>query len=344
VVEIRWRHTAILTRNNERVIVPNSALMKSRFSVIGNPDEEEVRWRRWIWFAVGFDTPPAKVLDTVRQALSGAEIARVAKDPEPTCVLMEFGPGEFKYALRYYLTDPRPDDVVDTQVRLHLVAAFQRAGIALALPEYVFHQIKENQARQDALRARETERRMAALQAVELFAALTPEERLRLAGHLVPAPFAAGDVMTRQGAVAHWLYLLVAGEADVWVDVAGDPRRNVATLGPGTVFGEMGLMTGEPRRATVTAKTDVECYRLDKAGFQEILQARPAIAEQMSQVLAARATGLQHAAEAANAAAAVRPDTVLQRIRSFFGLQAASSLPPGSGTTATRLRPDFLAR
>jgi CRP-like cAMP-binding protein len=259
---------------------------------------------------------------------------------------MEFGPGEHKYALRYWLTDPEADDAVDTQVRLHLVAAFQRAGIALALPEYVFHQIKENQARQDNLRARETERRMAALESVELFATLTAEERRQLAAHLVPAPFAAGDVMTRQGAVAHWLYLLVAGEADVWLDGQGGERRKVATLAPGQVFGEMGMMTGEPRRATVTAKTDAECYRLDKAGFREILVARPALAEAISQVLAARASGLQQASDEARAAAArMHPDTLLERIRTFFGIQAARSTAASpSGSATTRLRPDFLAR
>ena len=53
-----------------------------------------------------------------------------------------------------------------------------------------------------------------------------------LAERLVAAPFAAGDVITRQGAIAHWLYLLTGGEADVWIDSPDAPRRRVATLGP----------------------------------------------------------------------------------------------------------------
>jgi len=322
VAEIRWRHTAIRTRNNELVIVPNSALMKSRFFVIGNPDREDVRWRRWIWFDVGYDTPPAKVLAAAEQALAAADIPRVAREPRPNCVLMEFGESYCRYALRYWLTDPQPDDSTDTAVRLHLSAALERSGIAFALPQQVLHLIKENEARRTALHAREIAARGAALRGVALFSHLEAAELDTLAERLVHAPFAAGDTITRQGAIAHWLYLLVDGEAEVWLDAADAHRQRVATLGPGTVFGEMGMMTGEPRRATVTAKTDVECYRLDKAGFEDILRSRPGIAEAISQVLASRTSDLQHAAERAHAAAAapVPAETLLRRIREFFGL------------------------
>ena len=329
VVQIRWRHTAIRTRNGEIAIVPNSALMKSRFLVIGNPQAEEVRWRRWIWFEVDFDVPAAKVIAAAEQALAGAEIANVAREPKPDCALMELTAGHARYALRYWLMDPQRDDGTDSKVRVHLLAAFERAAIPLSLPMQIMHQVKENQARRAELQARELETRMAALRAVELFAGLEPQELSALAGHLKPAPFAAGDVITRQGAVAHWLYLLIAGEVDVWLDAAEAPRRRVATLGPGTVFGEMGMMTGEPRRASVTARTDVQCYRLDKAGFEEILRARPAIAEGVSRVLAARTSGLRQALEQAHTDAAprVHPDTLLARIRTFFGLDAGQAGP-----------------
>jgi CRP-like cAMP-binding protein len=222
------------------------------------------------------------------------------------------------------LTDPQPDDATDTLVRLHVIAALQRAGITLSLPQYGVHQIKETEARIAARHAREIERRIEALRSLELFARLEDEELRSLAERLVPAPFAAGDVITRQGAIAHWLYLLVSGEADIWVDTADAPRRHVSTLGPGQVFGEMGMMTGEPRRATVTAKTDVECYRLDKAGFEGIIRSRPAIAEDISRVLAARDRDLRQTlaeAQAEAAATHLGSETMLARIRSFFGLE-----------------------
>ena len=64
------------------------------------------------------------------QALAGAEIPNVAREPRPSCVLMEFGAGHCRYALRYWLTDPEVDDPTDTAVRTHLLASLARAGIA----------------------------------------------------------------------------------------------------------------------------------------------------------------------------------------------------------------------
>jgi len=323
VVEIRWRHTAIRTRNNELVIVPNSALMKTRFIVIGNPDTGPVRWRRWIYFEVEYGVPPARVLALAEQAMAGAEIPNVARDPAPSCVLIEFAQSSGRYALRYYLSDPRYDDPTDTRVRLHLYAALQRAGIRLALPESVVHAVSETEERKAQRRAREIARRLEALRGVELFRGLEEEELRTLAERLVYAPFAAGDVITRQGAVAHWLYVLVGGECEVWFETSAGARRSIATIAPGNVFGEMGMMTGDPRRATVTARTDAECYRLDKAGFQDILRSRPAIAEEISRVLAERETQLVAVSDAARADAAnvrSRSATLLERMRSYFGL------------------------
>lgn len=82
------------------------------------------------------------------------------------------------------------------------------------------------------------------------------------------------------------------------------------------------MMTGEPRRATVTARTDVECLRLGKKGFESVLRARPEIASEISAVVAARQTQLAAAMQAANADADLQPesDAIGARIRAFFGL------------------------
>jgi CRP-like cAMP-binding protein len=216
---------------------------------------------------------------------------------------------------------------------VHLLAALERSGITPSLPKQVAYQVKDTEERHAVKRTREIELRVRALRGVDLFAPLSLEELRSLAANLVHAPFAAGDVMTRQGAAAHWLYILLEGEAEVWVDAAGAPRSRVATLSRGNIFGEMGMMTGEPRRATVIAKSDVECDRLDKAGFEDVLRARPALAEEMSHVLAARASGLRQVIQDARAEAASQPhaESLLARIRAFFALDAGQS---GTARTA----------
>jgi CRP-like cAMP-binding protein len=174
--------------------------------------------------------------------------------------------------------------------------------------------------------ARELGRRLKALRGVEVFASFSDEELKALADRLVYAPFARGGVITRQGMVAHWLYILVAGEAEVWLEQDGE-RRLLTTLPAGSVVGEMGMLTGEPRRATVTAKSDAECYRLDKAGFEEVIRSRPAIAGEMAGILAERNMQLAQAQEALGAEARAsemsrQHASILGKMRAFFGLSA----------------------
>lgn len=325
VTDIRWRYTKIITRNGEKVVVPNSLLMKNRFSVVGGLSGSITAWRRWVWFNVGVDQAPGRVRDIVESTVGEARIANVARTPAPNVVVMEFGNGYIRYALRYWLTDPALDDPTDSEVRVHVFDALVRNGMALALPEEVRHMVKENQSHDDMLALREQHRRIAALSNVDLFRDLTEAERKALAAHLTHAPFARGDVITHQGATAHWLYIIVSGEAEVWLNGADGERRLLSRLHDGDVFGEMGLMTGDPRRATVTAATDVECYRLDKTGLAEIMQARPTIAEEISRVLSERDTELQQLRHELEASAQARRDnpiheSVLERIREFFKL------------------------
>ena len=121
---------------------------------------------------------------------------------------------------------------------------------------------------------------------------------------------------------------MVSGEADVWIDTPHG-RKAIATLGPGQVFGEMGMMTGAPRSATVGARTDVICYRLDKEGFQSIIKARPDVANAMSVVLADRQTDLRGRDDGRELAAPQHHAAILERIRDFFGLQRQASSAAG---------------
>jgi small-conductance mechanosensitive channel len=322
VVDVRWRHTAVETRNRETVVVPNGWLVKNRFTVIGSRNDPRVKWRRWVWFNIEASAPPGRVCQVLEDAINHAEIAAVLRDPAPSAVLMEPGASFSRYALRYWMSNPRADDPTDSLVRVHALAALARNHIRLGinLEERVL--IDAGDDRRSAHEAAELERRKRALAGIELFATLSDAERDTLAQRMVVAPFVAGDTITRQGAVAHWLYLIASGDADVWAD-SDTGRVHIATLGAGSVFGEMGMMTGEPRRASVTAKTDVECFRIDKESFESILRARPDIAEDISKVIAKRRAELDTAREAAGAKPiGTQQDAILARIRSFFGLEA----------------------
>jgi small-conductance mechanosensitive channel/CRP-like cAMP-binding protein len=326
VTDIRWRYTAIETRGRETVIVPNSSLMRSRFTVMGSRHDPSMHWRRSISFSLTADNDFNGIEAVLVQAVVNADIAHIATDLAPTCVLMELLPAGGVYALRYWLTDPRYDDMTDSAVRLHCQAALRRAGVRVAMPSAEHYVIKENETYRSAREAAELQRRLAVLRQTDIFRILAESELTELAKHLTHAPFVEGDVITRQGAVAHWLYLIAKGQADVWIAGSKGARALVATLSDGQVFGEMGMMTGEPRRATVIAKTAVDCYRLDKAGFSLILSARPDLAAEMSRVLVEREAELVRQKVIVNQPEPEkRQADILASIREFFALDDQSS-------------------
>jgi len=188
------------------------------------------------------------------------------------------------------------------------------------------HMLKEGEKQQQMDAARELAQRLHALRKVDIFAHLQEDELHRVAERLVFTPFAPGDVMTRQGAEAHWLYVLVEGEAQVEFEGAGGERYPVSRLHAGTVFGERGMMIGERRSATVTALGDVKCYRLDRDSFQDIIRSRPQMAEDISQILALREMELNNLRQNLDEEAHARElnqrhGEILSRIRLFFGLQ-----------------------
>ena len=325
VKEIRWRHTAIETRNWDTIVIPNSALMKSHVTVLGRRTGQPRQHRQWVYFNVDFRYSPTEVIDIVETALRAEPIASVAKTPAANCILMDFKESYCSYAVRYWLTDLAVDDPTNSVVRTRIYFALRRANIPLSIPAHSLFLTEEDLSRTERKHAEDIEERNTALKNVELFKALTDEERRALAGRLRTAPFVQGEAMTRQGAEAHWLYLITRGDAEVRVSVDGNISEKIATLHAGNFFGEMGMMTGAPRSATVIALTDVECYRVDKDAFRDILRRRPEIAEDISEVLAHRRAELDAAREDLNEEAKrarmrAHQGDLLQRIRDFFAL------------------------
>lgn len=202
--------------------------------------------------------------------------------------------------------------------------ALQRADMTLAMPAHAVFVTQETTDRKAIKTEKQVIRRRQLLASLELFSGLSDAERTELARTMKYAPFAESEVMTRQGAEAHWLYLMEDGKAVIRVS-DGLNDREVAQLAGPCFFGEMSLLTGEPRSATVIADSEVECFRLDKAAVQKIIDARPQLAEQLAKLLADRRVALQSAkenlsADAARERSAREANALLTRIRSFFAL------------------------
>lgn len=326
VREIRWRHTTLETPDGSLLVVPNSSLMKSSFSIVGSA-ARPARWRRAVLFRVYYDRSPSAVIDAVESSLRADPPRHVASEPAPRVLLVELEGSAAVYQLRYWLSDLLSDDETDSEMRLRVYGALSRAGMKLSIPARAVVISEHGQDVLERSRDAETDRRLAVLRGVSLFSPLSEEELRLVAERLKRAPFLRGEALTRQGAKANWLYILEQGEAEVRVASAdGRASQAVATLGSGDFMGEMGLMTGEPRAATVVALTDVDCYRLDREGFQEVLKRRPELAEEISRVLAERRVDLETARGGAHEKARAlslqkEQGDLLSRIRSFFELR-----------------------
>ena len=323
VRDIRWRSTLIETRNWETAVIPNSQIMKGRVQILGKREGQPRQWRRSLRFMVDPRVPPARVIATLNEDMRDVPIGNVAREPAPNTVLHGFVMGNLEYELRYWLLELLEDEITDSMVRVHLFATLQRAGIRIAEEQRTVHGINRDEAHEEAVRKREIDRRLEMLQGVDLFTVLSEDEKTAIAEQLQYAPFARGDVITKQGSVAHWLYIIMFGEAEVRFEPEHSAPQLISTLRAGQFFGEMALLTGDTRSASVVAKTDVECYRLEGKAFQGLLLKRPEIAEGMSRVISSRRPDLDKVRDAFAAQREPQPEQVdlLGRIRRFFGLR-----------------------
>jgi putative ABC transport system ATP-binding protein len=117
------------------------------------------------------------------------------------------------------------------------------------------------------------------LKGVEAFKNLTPIELTNVAERMMRRQFMPGEVIIREGDIGEELFLISDGEVEV--ERSG---HEVARLGPGDFFGELALMSGNPRNATVIASRPVDTYILGKDDFRSAIEASESFREQLRRV------------------------------------------------------------
>jgi CRP-like cAMP-binding protein len=317
VLEIRWRSTLIRTKNDDLVVIPNGILTKGVVTIFG---KDELQNRRWVYFNVHLRHAPNLVQKVVKDALAGTP--NVSTKTPADCITWRFHESWLEYAVRYRLVDYLPDDSTDSEVRKRIWYALHRNNIEMPYPGYNLFLTQLDDARQKEKGDKEMQRRLGAVGRVSFFAPLDAEEHELVARGLVHRVYGAGEVMIRAGAQAHDLYIVVDGEAAVRINVDG-LEKEVAKLSAGQFFGEMSLMTGAPRSATVCATSDVDCYVLNRAIFQQLLDKNPSILGEVGRLFAEREVKLKMDREGLSAEAArqhVAGQDLMGRIKSFFGI------------------------
>jgi small-conductance mechanosensitive channel len=313
--DVRWRATTIVTKNGDLMLIPNSAIARATIANFSRPTKAH---RQWIHVRVHFRHPPARV----REVLVGAvrSLSFVRADPSPDCILQDFEADAALYSVRYWIDDFQRGNTFDSDVRSAIWYALHRAGMEIPFPSRNVNVTEMNEDRARRKDDEEYARRVDALSRVDVFRALDAEKIDRLSRRMRLVLFGPGEVILRQGDPGDSLYVVRAGSVAVQIGVLG-ASKELATLSDGQFFGEMSLMTGESRAATVVAKTDVECYIVDKEAFQEILQEKPELAGIISEILSRRQVVLGLEAAASAVPTAVQKHQLLARIGAFFGIK-----------------------
>jgi len=334
VRSVRWRHTVLETREWSTIIVPNAQLLATSITILGKRDGRSVPQRMVVGFNVDFRFAPSRVIGVVAEALRRSAIDNVAAEPEPTVVCTDF-PRDAKdgfatYAVRYWIRDLSSDEPTSSLVRARIYTALQRAQIPLAPHRIGFADLGDEV--RPIRRIDPADDRFAAVKTVHLFRTLTDDELRTLAAGMSHVLYTDGEVITRQGAAGHWLYIMTAGTAEIRAHVDADAdaiiteqKIRIARLTAPDFFGEMSLITGEPRSADVIALGDVECFRLGKETFKTVLLGRPEIATELSAKLAARRIELSAARGEIDGSAlrereATERARILRGIKTFFAL------------------------
>jgi small-conductance mechanosensitive channel/CRP-like cAMP-binding protein len=319
VIEINWRATKIITLDEVEVVIPNATLAKA---AITNFTKPTMASRRSLYVQAPANVPPHVVQRVILDALPGS--FGVLGDPAPSVVTNALVDpnGNIEYWVRFFTDQFHRRDGVDGTARDRIWYAMSRAGIPLGLPNRSVRLLETVSA------ATETEARdrkhEEALRQVDFLSVLSDDQRKKLAAKSEIRFYIEGETVVRQGDQSAQMFIVDSGE--VAVERARSAHSNnveLARLGAGKFFGEMALMTGEPRAATVRAMSTTSLIAIDHRAFRSVLESAPDLAHLISRVIAERQaalSGRDAAVDEGPVSVEERSSLLLGRIRKFFAL------------------------
>jgi len=308
VEEITWRATKLRTKTGTFVIVPNNVMSKE---AIVNYSEPIVPTRTSVDVGASYDVPPNEVKAAIAEAIRNAPL--VLASPEPDVVLLDFGASAVVYRARFWIEDYARDEPARSQVRTSIWYVFRRRHIEIPWPIQIQYEREEIPARPPGTMSRVS----ASLAQVELLQPLTDTERLELAGLCDERLYAVHEIIVRQDAPGSSMFVVSSGKVEIVLEPDGRP---LAVTEAGGFFGEMSLLTGSPRTATVRALEDCTLVEVTAEAFRRFVIEKPAVLSVIAAaVMTRRAEIDRRRSETAAAAAPTESETnFLGRVRKFL--------------------------
>lgn len=277
VTEMNWRATRLITQSRKSVVIPNNNLAGRQFANISRPERY---YRESLDLVLNYTTDPARIENILMAAIHATEGLAAQRHDVRIIGFQERG---VVYQIRFWVNDYTDKVRLRHRLAANVLEFISQAGISIP---YAQHEIVLTRERKPRKERRINARRL--LSRVSWLEMLTDDELVQLAKVALGKEFAVGRDIVRQGELGSSLYVLVEGVLDVIARNEDGKDGSVGKIQPGQAFGEMSLLTGSPRVATVRALTDAYVLEIRREDLEPILRARPAIAEELGQIMARR--------------------------------------------------------
>src|SRR6059058_1578586 len=317
VMEINWRSTRLRTNDGIYLDIPNNEIVKTTIVNLHYPTEVHAMRIR---VGVDYNVPPNRVKDALTRAAQSA--VNVLPEPKVRVFLVDFADHAVIYEIKYYMGNHSRINEISDAVRTNVWYELKRQRIRIPFPIRTLH--LERHAPRPVEEGHEEAR--AILRGEPLFQCLSDDQIDSLVKQSDLNHFGRGERVIEEGAEGDSMFILLRGAAEVSVAKNGSTIP-VATLRSGDCFGEMSLLTGEKRSATVKAEGDCYVMEISKDVMGEVIRESPDCLKQLSEMLAKRKMETEGilkdlGTSSADQAAKQREYTAtfLRRLKTFFAL------------------------
>src|SRR5947209_3004953 len=316
VMEINWRSTRLCTNDNIYLDIPNNEIVRTTIINLHYPTEAHAMRIR---VGVDYNVPPNRVKDALARAASTA--TNVLPEPKVRVFLVDFADHAVTYEIKFYMGNHSRINETNDAIRTNVWYELKRQRIRIPFP---IRTLQLERRSQPAPEGHEEARVI--LRGEPLFQCLSDGQIDNLVKRSELNHFGRGERVIAEGAEGDSMFILLRGAAEVSVSKNGSTIP-VATLRSGDCFGEMSLLTGEKRSATVRADGDCYVMEISKDVMGEVIRESPDCLKQLSELLAKRKMETEGilkdaATSSADQAAKQREYTAtfLKRLKTFFAL------------------------
>jgi len=303
VVGTGWRATWMITRNNEHVQIPNAALAAQ---AVVNYSSGDAMVADEVYLEIDREVAPARVEQIVGELLrSVSEVLTSEVD------LWEYKGAVNRYRIRFWLADYAADERVRAVITRNLWYVLRRNEIDLA-PD-ADRRIPVASNGHGDVEHHDERAIINELRRVDLLNPLSDEELAVLAAAIKPYQFGKGEVLMHEGDEGDRCYILRKGRVGVYAHgQAGQEKhlRDIVDSSRENFFGEIALLTGGKRTATIRATTDIDVWEIGRDAFARLFRAKPDAGASIAEVAGRRSTETSAATHAAGGEVSAHTEAV----------------------------------